>query len=226
MINRTKYLLASTAITACMMQATPSLSDTTVQETVTQTPDATTQKKTVTETAPGSTAVSTTVTTDQKGADGTVTHYKSEQYDTTTDTRTVNLMDYSDAGVLTTNEVGKMLFKIFDADKNNVIDSNEYERHYIVNFSPMEKNTVVTYKFNRGGETKETTTTTYDTFMHDTRLTDFNNDKAISAHEFADMSFNLADVNRDHAIDLKEWQGTYDASVDRANKANADINNK
>ena len=224
MMNRAKYLVASTAIAACL-QAIPALSDTTVQETVTQSPDGTTAKKTVTETTPGSTSVSTTVTADQKGADGTVTHYKSEQVDTTTETRSVNLMDYSNAGVLTTGEVGRMLFKIFDADNNNVIDSNEYERHYIVNFLPIEKNTVVTYKFDRGGETKQTTTTTYETFMHDTRLTAFNNNgKGISAHEFAGDSFNIVDINRDHALDTKEWQGTYNASIDRANKANVDIN--
>jgi hypothetical protein len=227
MLNKTKYLLASTALVACMIHIAPAFSDTTVQETVTQSPNSTTEKKTVTETTPDSTSVSTTVTKDQMGPDGTVTHYKTEQQDTTTDTRVVNLMDYSNAGVLSPDDVGKMLFKIFDADGNGVIDSNEYERHFIINFSPIEKNTVVTYKLNHNGETKETTTTTYETFMHDTRLMDFNNNgKGISAHEFTGKSFNLVDVNRDHAIDLKEWQGTYNDSIDQANKNHADINDK
>ena len=154
MINRTKYLLASTALVACIIHTVPSFADTTVQETVTQSPGSTTEKKTVTETTPDSTSVSTTVTTDHQGPDGTVTHYKTEQQDTTTDTRTVNLMDYSNAGVLSPDEVGKMLFKIFDTDGNGIIDSNEYERHYIIHFSPIEKNTVVTYRLNNGEETK------------------------------------------------------------------------
>lgn len=228
MINKTKYLLlASTALVACMIRLSPAFADTTVQETVTQSPDGTSEKKTVTETTPDSTSVNTTVTTDQQGPDGTVTHYKTEQQDTTTDTRVVNLMDYSNAGVLSPDEVGKMLFKIFDADGNGVIDSNEYERHVIIKFSPMEKNTVVTYRLNRDGETKETTTTTYETFMRGTRLMDFNNNgKGVSPHEFTGMDFMAVDVNHDHAIDLKEWQGTYNASIDKANRDKADINNK
>jgi len=227
MINRTKYLLASTALMACLIHISPAFSDTTIQETTTQAPGSTTEKKTVTETTPDSTSVSTTVTTDHQGPDGTVTHYKTEQQDTTTDTRVINLMDYSNAGVLSPDEVGKMLFKIFDADGNGVIDSNEYERHVIINFSPMEKNTVVAYRLNHDGETKETTTTTYETFMHDTRLIDFNNNgKGISPHEFTGKAFNLVDINRDHAIDLKEWQGTYNAAIDQANKDKADINSK
>jgi len=227
MVNRTKYLLASAALTACVIYITPAFCDMTVQDTVTQAPGSTSEKKTVTETTPDSTSVSTTVTTDQQGTNGTVTHSKTETQDTTTDTRTVNLMDYTTDGVLSPDEVGKMLFKIFDADGNGVIDSNEYERHYIIHFSPIEKNTVVTYRLNNGETTKETTTTTYDTFMRGTRLVDFdNNGKGISAHEFAGKSFNLVDINRDHAIDLKEWQGTYNASIDQANKANADINLK
>ena len=171
--------------------------------------------------------MSTTVTTDHQGTDGTETHYKTEEHTTTTDTRTINLMDYSNAGVLSPDEVGKMLFKIFDADGNGVIDSNEYERHVIIKFSPMEKNTVVTYRLNNDGETKETTTTTYETFMRDTRLMDFNNNgKGISPHEFTGQDFLAVDVNRDHAIDLKEWQGTYNASIDKANRDKADINSK
>jgi len=225
MINKTKYLLASTALVACMIHIAPSFADTTVQETVTQSPDGTTEKKTVTETAPGSTSVSTTVTTDQQGTDGTETHYKTEQHNMITDTRVVNLMDYSNAGVLSPDEVGKMLFKIFDADGNGVIDNNEYERHVIVKFSPMEKNTVVTYRLNHDGETKETTTTTYETFMRGTRLMDFNSSgKGISPHEFTGMDFLAVDVNRDHAIDLKEWQGTYNATIDKANRDKADLN--
>ena len=226
MINKTKYLLASTALVACMMHIAPSFADTTVRETVTQSPDGTSEKKTVTETTPGSTSVSTTVTTDHQGTDGTETHYKTEEHTTTTDSRTVNLMDYSNAGVLSPDEVGKMLFKIFDTDGNGVIDSNEYERHVIIKFSPMEKNTVVTYRLDRNGETKETTTT-YENFMQGTRLMDFNNSgKGISPHEFTGMDFNAVDVNHDHAVDLKEWQGTYNASIDKANRDKADINNK
>jgi hypothetical protein len=224
MINKTKYLLASTAIMACMIHIAPAFSDTTVQETTTVAPGSTTEKKTVTETTPDSTSVSTTVTTDHQGTDGTETHYKTEQHTTTTDTRTVNLMDYSNAGVLSPDEVGKMLFKIFDADGNGVIDSNEYERHISINFSPLEKNTIVTYKLDRNGETKETTVT-YENFMQNTRLMDFNNNgKGISPHEFTGMDFMAVDVNRDHAIDLKEWQGTYNATIDKKNKENAGTN--
>jgi Ca2+-binding EF-hand superfamily protein len=227
MTNNIKSLLASTSLIACIVYATPSWSDTTVHETVTQSPDSTSVQKTVTQTTPDTTSVTTSETTDEKTPDGTVVLHKTVQGNTTTDTRTVNLIDYSNAGVLSPDEVGRMLFKIFDADGNGVIDSNEYERHYIVNFSPIEKNTVVTYKTRHGDVTKETTTTTYENFMRDTHLNDFvNNGKGISAHEFAGQSFNQVDINRDHAIDLKEWEGTYNASIDAANKENEDINTK
>jgi len=227
MTNQIKALLATTSVLACIVYATPSFSDTTVRETVTESPDATSVQKTVTHTSPDDSSVVTTQTTDVKAPDGTVTLHKTVQDSTTTDTRTVNLIDYSNAGVLSPDEVGRMLFKIFDADGNGVIDSNEYERHYIVNFSPIEKNTVVTYKTHHGDVTKETTTTTYENFMRDTRLNDFvNNGKGISAHEFTGQAFNQADINRDHGIDLKEFQGTYNARIDAANRENEDINTK
>lgn len=227
MKNTTKALLASTAIIACIVHAAPSFSQTTVRETVVQSPDGTSDKKTVTEITPGATSVTTTRTTDTKSPDGTVTLHKTVEDTTTTDTRTVNLMDYATAGVLSPDEVGRMLFKIFDADGNGVIDSNEYERHYIIHFSPIQKDTVVTYKTRHNGTTTETTTTTYDNFMNDTRLNAFVNDgKGISAHDFTGKAFNLVDINRDHAIDLKEWQGTYNDFIDSKNKENADINTK
>ena len=228
MLHKTKYFLASTALLACMLQSAPSFSDTTVQETDTTGPGSTMEKKTVTETTPNSTSVSTTVTTDKVGTDGTETHWQTEEHNTISDTHVINLMDYSNAGVLSTDEVGRMLFKIFDTDGNGVIDSNEYEHHVIVTILPMEKNTVVTYKLDHDGETQTTTTTTtntYDTFMQGTRLINFNNNsKGISPHEFTGMDFLAADVNRDHAIDLKEWQGTYNASIDKANKDKANLN--
>jgi len=225
MINKTKYLLASTAIMACMIYAAPSFADTTVKETVTESPDSVMSKKTVTETTPGSTSVSTTVTTDHQGTDGTETHYKTEQHTTTTDTRTVNLMDFDEnkSGVLSADKVGRMLFKIFDTDGNGVIDSNEYEHHVNITILPAEKNTTVTYTLDDNGETR--TTTTYETFMQGTRLASFsNNGKGMSPHDFTGQDFLAVDVNRDHAIDLKEWQGTYIASIDKKNKENAGTN--
>jgi hypothetical protein len=225
MINKTKYLLASTAIMACMLHAAPSSADTTVKETVTESPDSTTVKKTVTQTTPDTTSVHTTVTTDKQGTDGTETHYKTEEHTTTTDSRTVNLMDFDmdKSGILSADKVGRMLFKIFDTDGNGVVDNNEYEHHVNVTVLPVEKNTTVTYTLDDKGETKKTTT--YETFMQGTRLASFgNNGKGMSPHEFTGQDFIAVDVNRDHAIDLKEWQGTYIASIDKKNKENARAN--
>jgi len=225
MTNKTKYLLAATALVACMIHISPAFSDTTVQETTTVAPGSTTEKKTVTETTPDSTSVSTTVTTDHQGTDGTETHYKTEEHTTTTDTRTVNLMDFDTekSGVISADKVGRALFKIFDTDGNGVIDSNEYEHHVNVTIVPAEKNTTVTYTLDGNTETK--TTTTYETFMQGTRLANFsNNGKGMSPHDFTGQDFIAVDVNRDHVIDLKEWQGTYIASIDKKNKENAGTN--
>jgi hypothetical protein len=196
--NNLKTLtLTSVATMALMLGATAVRADMVVE-------------KTTTETMPVSTDSSVTTTTTK-----TVT---------TTDPRVISLADFNKNGVMSRDEVGRALFKLFDTDGNGVIDSNEYERKIIISFAPMERSTVVTYDVDSDGNV-EKTQRTYETFMHDTLLSRFDNNKeGISAHELIGRDFNDVDVNHDHQVDLKEWQGTYIASIDAANRVKADLN--
>jgi hypothetical protein len=225
--GRASRLLASTALAACLLQAAPSLGDMVTHETVTETPGTTTVRKTVTETTPGSTSVRTTVTSDQPGETKTEVHWRTEEHSVSaTGARIINFMDFdlNKDGILSVNEVGEMLFKLYDTDGNEVIDNNEYERRAVVTVMPMEKNTVVSYDFDGDGKPDETKYT-YETFTRDTLLTRFDKNKdGLSPHEFTGLYFLSADVNRDKAIDLKEWQGSYIASIDKKNKDNARFN--
>jgi hypothetical protein len=229
MTNNTwmRRLLASTALAACLLYALPAPADVTVKETVTETPGSTTVRKTVTETTPDSSSTHTTVTTQSPETTKTETRWRTEEHSASpTGTRVINFMEFdlNKDAILSISEIGQMLFKLYDTDGNQIIDNNEYERRSVVSVLPMEKNTVVSYDFDGDGRADETKYT-YETFSRDTLLTRFDKNKdGLSPHEFMDMSFLSADVNHDKAIDLKEWQGSYTASIDKTNKENARFN--
>lgn len=218
MLYKTKYLLTSTALLASMLHASVSLGDAGATTTV---------EKTVTETTPSSKTVSTTVMTNQPGTTRTEVHWESEQHSmVTSGTRIINFMDFdtNKDHVLSLYEIGHMLFKLYDTDGNEIIDNNEYERRAVVTVMPMEKNTVISYDFDGDG-VADKTERTYETFMQETQLTLFDkNENGLSPHEFAVSDFLATDVNHDKAIDLKEWQGSYVASIDKANKEKARFN--
>lgn len=198
---------------AFMLQAAPSFAETvTTRETVTESPSGTTVKK--------------TVTTDETVTTGT-TSWKTEEHSVpAAGARIINFIDFDlvKDGILSINEVGEMLFKLYDTDGNNVIDNIEYEHRAVITVMPMEKNTTVFYDFDGDGKTDETQHT-YETFMQDTLLTRFDKNKdGLSPHEFMDMGFLKGDVNNDKVIDLKEWQGSYIPSIDKKNQEKALLN--
>jgi hypothetical protein len=194
----TRFTKTSAAVIALMIGAPPAFADTTVQKTVTVTTPAV--------------ATSTVTTTN------TVS--------TTTGPRDIGLLEFdmNSDKILSRDEVGRMLFKLCDADGNNIIDNNEYERRLLVTVKPIEKSTTVSYDFDGDGIADKTQTTD-EVFMRETLLSRLDTNKdGLSPHEFTGRDFMEADVNHDHAVDLKEWQGSYNASIDASNKLKANVN--
>lgn len=213
---KTNCLLAATALFGLMLQATTSFGGTVVRETTTTTPN-------------GS---STTTTTQQSVTASPVTtssatYWRSEEHSTgPAGARTINFIDFdmNNDKILSINEIGEMLFKLYDTDGNQVVDNIEYERRAVATVLPMEKNTVVSYDFDGDG-LADKTQYTQETFSRDTLLTRFDSNKdGLSPHEFMDMHFNEADVSNDKVVDLKEWQGSYIPRLDKLNKQKAHVN--
>lgn len=125
----------------------------------------------------------------------------------------VNFMDYDldGDGHLSQEEAGKMLFKLFDTDGNEIIDNVEYEKRTVATVVPMERETVVTIENSKPdvpNEVRHSVTRYFEV----TDLTQYDKDgKGISPRDFTDRSFMEMDTNRDKSIDAKEWRTGYDA---------------
>ena len=125
--------------------------------------------------------------------------------------RMVNLanFDLNKDGILSTYEVGEMLFKIFDTDISGALEPAEYESKSLLTVVPMEKETTITYDFNNDG-IADKKQTTVETFMQETNLAKFDAFKdGLSPHEFVGMTFIEADNNLNSGIDLAEWRTAY-----------------
>jgi hypothetical protein len=159
-------------------------------------------------------------------AQGTVTWETHEKTIIPTGSRVINLPDFDDNhdGIISRTEVGAHMFKMFDTDGNEIIDNKEYERKAVLTIVPVEKTTKITYDFDNDGKADEVKETGED-FLKATQLVRFDaKGDGLSAHDFMERDFLAADVNRDHAIDVKEWQGSYNELVDKKNKENARFN--
>lgn len=135
-------------------------------------------------------------------------------------TNVVNFMAYdvNNDGILSTNEVGEMLFKLYDTDGNNVIDNIEYERKAVLTVTPVDKMTITKYDFNNDGIADQANYT-YESFLKDTQLSRFDkNNDGLSPHEFTNMEFLVIDANNDKAVEMKEWKGSYIESVRKKNE--------
>lgn len=125
--------------------------------------------------------------------------------------KTINLaeFDINKNGILSTFEVGEMLFKLFDTDSNNVIDNMEYENRAILTVVPMEKTTTITYDYDGDG-TADQTQVTSETFLQNTQLARFGaNPAGLSPREVVDKDFLTADADHMAGIDRTEWKNAY-----------------
>ena len=219
---KTKYLIFSTALVICLFHLGAANSETTISKSVVDTPQGTTIKKTVTETTPDSKSVHSTTTTEKLGLVQKETRWKM----TENGRNEINVVDFdvNGDGMQSRHEIGETLFKLYDTDGNSMIDNNEYKRRAVVTIIPMQTNTVISYDHNGDGKIDETQYT-YDSFSQSTMLTRYDkNFDGLSAREFTGLEFMAADINDDKLVDLKEWQGVYMTSVDKANKQKAHIN--
>ncbi len=183
-----KFFLASAAVTAFMLQASPVQAEDLVVR-------------------------STTVT-------------KTEQVMPKTGTRLINFMDFdlNRDGILSTFEIGEMLFKLFDADGNEVIDNVEFEHRNVMTVVPMETETIVSYDFDNDGQA-DRIVRSYERVLDETKLSRFDaSGEGISPRDFVEKSFLEMDVNRSKMIELNEWRGAYIESIAQKNANQVNLN--
>ncbi len=123
----------------------------------------------------------------------------------------INLADFdmNKDGILSSYEVGEMLFGFFDTNGNNSLDSKEYDARTILTVVPMEKETTITYDFDNDG-IPDKVQSTYETFTQNTQLSRFGgNPNGLSPHEFLDQTFSAADKNDNGDIYKVEWRSAY-----------------
>ncbi|MEZ0262548.1 MAG: hypothetical protein ACAH80_16205, partial [Alphaproteobacteria bacterium] len=137
---KTNCLLAATALFGLMLQATTSFGGTVVRETTTTTPagsTTTTTQQSVTTTPVTSTTVITTPVTTSTATTSTTssaTYWRTEEHSTgPAGARTIDFIqfDMNNDKILSINEIGEMLFKLYDTDGNQVVDNIEYERRAV-----------------------------------------------------------------------------------------------
>jgi hypothetical protein len=140
--------------------------------------------------------------------------------------RRIDFMEFDENGdaLLTRAEIGNRLFKLYDTDGNQVIDNIEYERRAVLTVTPMETTTSVHYDFDGDGVVDESQFD-HHAFLEASQLARFDkNLDGLSPHEFLGRDFMEADVDKSKMVEMKEWQGAYDAQLDAKNKRKAEVN--
>jgi hypothetical protein len=144
-------------------------------------------------------------------ADTVVTKTVTAQQTAAAGSRTINLMnfDLNKNGILSTYEVGEMLFKLFDTDTSGAVDSTEFEFKSVITVAPMEKMTTISYDYDNNG-VADKTQYTFEKFTQDTQLARFDKNKdGLSPHEFVEKTFAEIDADHNGGTDLVEWRNVY-----------------
>ena len=220
-------LLKSVSVLGMLVFCSAAIAQVTVTETIEHGGTVTTKKViTETETVPvivAPTTVETVTTTRTVPVDTLV---ETRAVVATPGTRLYTILDF-DANndlILSLDDVGVKLFDMYDTDGNDVIDNIEFDRRAVLTMAPMQQKTTVSYDFDGDGRADQVDTT-MEVFQQRTGLSVFDhNGDGLSAREFTGRHFNEADINNDHAVDLKEWQGSYVAYIDAKNKEKAQFN--
>lgn len=132
--------------------------------------------------------------------------------------------DASGNGALVKQSVGDQLFKMYDVDGNGVVDNIEYERRAIATVVPVERTTTISYDMTGNGVADQQETTR-ERLLRETLLSRFDNRKlGLSANELLDRSFYGSDIDGNKFISKKEWQGAYNAAIDRSNRIHGNLN--
>lgn len=121
--------------------------------------------------------------------------------------------DVNKDGEYSMEEVGEMLFEIFDTNNDKLIDNLEWDNKNVYTITPMEKETFKFVDHNSDGLTDEATYT-YDTFYKASGLIKFDEDEdGLSAQEFIGIGFEELDDTEDKMINKEEWQKAYLATL-------------
>ena len=129
--------------------------------------------------------------------------------------KTINLnnFDLNKDGILSSFEVGEMLFKLFDTDTSGAIDKTEFEFKSVLTVAPMEKTTTISYDYNNDG-VADKTQYTFETFTQDTQLARFDKNKdGLSPHDFIEKMFDDVDTDHNGSIVLMEWRNAYMSKI-------------
>lgn len=121
--------------------------------------------------------------------------------------------DLNGDGILSKDEVGEKLFKIFDRDGNEVIDNIEMKQPSLLTFTPMTKKTIEIIDYGDSAALQKRVVSEEE-FLERTQLGKFDKDAdGLSPLDFLGQRFNRVNVKRDSVIDLYEFKRAYAESV-------------